>query len=100
MRRVHLRGHDNVLKRLLLHAGALNLGLLMRHLVGIGTPRSLQDYAAALLSAIWVLIRLPETLWDHLAMSYQRSRCLGDLLAHRGDYRLDLSATTVFTTGC
>ena len=26
MRRVHLRGHDNILKRLLLHAGALNLG--------------------------------------------------------------------------
>ena len=31
MRRVHLRGHDNILKRVLLHAGAFNLGLLMRH---------------------------------------------------------------------
>jgi hypothetical protein len=28
MRRVHLRGHDNILKRLLIHAGGLNLGLL------------------------------------------------------------------------
>jgi hypothetical protein len=30
MQRVHLRGHDNILKRLLIHVGALNLGLLMR----------------------------------------------------------------------
>ena len=29
MRRVHLRGHGNILKRVLLHACALNLGLLM-----------------------------------------------------------------------
>src|SRR5882672_9302728 len=42
MRRVHLRGHDNILKRVLLHAGALNLGLLMRTLFGVGTPRGLQ----------------------------------------------------------
>jgi hypothetical protein len=42
MRRVHLRGHDNILKRVLLHAGALNLGLLLRTLCGVGTPRALQ----------------------------------------------------------
>jgi len=34
MRRVHLRGHDNILKRLLIHIGAFNLGLLMRELCG------------------------------------------------------------------
>ena len=42
MRRVHLRGHENTLKRALVQAGAFNLALLMRRLVGIGTPRSLQ----------------------------------------------------------
>lgn len=52
MRRVHLRSHDNILKRLLIHAGALNLGLLMRQLFGIGTPRSLQGRAVALLHAL------------------------------------------------
>ena len=31
MRRTHLRGHANILKRLLVHAGGFNLGLLMRH---------------------------------------------------------------------
>jgi transposase len=42
MRRVHLRGHCNIIKRLLIHACSLNLGLLMRTLYGIGTPRGLQ----------------------------------------------------------
>ena len=42
MRRVHLRGHTNILKRLLIHTGGFNLGQLMRHLIGVGTPRGLQ----------------------------------------------------------
>ena len=47
MRRVHLRGHPNILKRLLVHVCGFNLGLLLRQLTGIGTPRSLQGRAAA-----------------------------------------------------
>ena len=47
MRRVHLRGHPNILKRLLVHVCGFNLGLLMRQLTGVGTPRSLQGRAAA-----------------------------------------------------
>ena len=42
MRRTYLRGHQNILKRLLVHASAFNLGLLMRQLCGRGTPRGLQ----------------------------------------------------------
>jgi hypothetical protein len=41
MRRTHLRGHANILKRLFVHIGDFNLGLLMRTLVGVGTPRGL-----------------------------------------------------------
>ena len=48
MRRVHLRGHPNILKRLLVQVCGFNLGLLMRQLMGVGTPRSLQGRAAAL----------------------------------------------------
>jgi transposase len=43
MRRVHLRGHGNIMKRLLIHACGLNLGLLMRASYGVGTPRGLQN---------------------------------------------------------
>ena len=47
MRRTHLRGHQNILKRLVVHAGAFNLGLLLRQYIGVGTPRGLQDRGSA-----------------------------------------------------
>jgi transposase len=59
LRRVHVRGHENVLKRLFVHAGGFNLGLWMRTLFGVGTPRSLQGRAAALaaaLATLWCLM--------------------------------------------
>ena len=49
MRRLYLRGRENVLKRVLLHVGALNLSLVMRQVFGKGTPRGLQDLSAELL---------------------------------------------------
>ena len=100
MRRVYLRGHNNILKRVLLQAGALNLGLLMRQVVGIGTPRSLQGRALALLRCLWSLIRRPDTRWDAIWTRYRPSVSLDHLLAHRDDRPLDLSVGTVFTTGC
>src|SRR5260370_8767882 len=42
MRRVHLRGRENILKRLLIHLGGFNLSLVMRQLLGKGTPPGLQ----------------------------------------------------------
>jgi transposase len=56
MRRTHLRGHTNILKRLLIHAGGFNLGLVMRHLIGSGTPRGLQDRLAPVITALLVLL--------------------------------------------
>ena len=53
MRRVHLRGHSNILKRVLVHVAGGNLGLLLRHLIGVGTPRGLQG---RVVSAVWALI--------------------------------------------
>jgi transposase len=52
MRRTHLRGHSNILKRLLIHGGAFNLALVMRLCFGIGTPRSLQGRFAAALTVV------------------------------------------------
>jgi len=59
LRRAHVRGHENVLKRLLVHASGFNLGLWMRTLFGIGTPRSLQGRlaaVAAVLRTLWSLV--------------------------------------------
>jgi transposase len=56
MRRVHLRGHGNIIKRLLIHACGLNLGLLMRKLYGVGTPRGLQNGGFAYVFALLLML--------------------------------------------
>jgi transposase len=43
MRRVYLRGRENVLKRQLIHVGAFNLSLIFRQKLGAGTPRELRN---------------------------------------------------------
>lgn len=53
MRREYLRGRENVLKRVLIHVGALNLSLVMRQWLGKGTPRGWQGFSAdALLTGL------------------------------------------------
>lgn len=52
MRRTHLRGHANIIKRLIVHAAGFNLGLLLRSIIGIGKPRRLQDFPGLLLTLI------------------------------------------------
>jgi transposase len=52
MRRVWLRGRENVQKRYLIHVAGYNLGLIMRLLTGAGTPRELIARASAWLFAI------------------------------------------------
>ena len=58
MRRTHLRHHDNIAKRLLVHIAGFNLGLLMRKRFGVGKPRCLQGQPAALLAAFFALLDL------------------------------------------
>ena len=53
MRRVHVRGHENVLKRLLIQVSAFNLGMLMRQSLGMVTPRGLQGRICALMLLIF-----------------------------------------------
>lgn len=41
LRRVHVRGRDNVEKRVLIQTASYNLALVMRTLLGVGTPKGL-----------------------------------------------------------
>jgi transposase len=101
MRRVYLRGHVNIRKRVLLQACALNLGLLMRTLCGVGTPRSLLGCGTTmLLDAFLALIRIPERLWPGSATIWLPSTGLGHRFVHRDVRQLHVSVSTVFTTGC
>ena len=100
MRRTHLRGHTNILKRLLVHISGFNLGLVMRSLFGIGTPRGLQGRLAAAwnsLLALWVHVvdlgrdvRAP--MVDHRPPFTPLHRC--ELLP------VNVSEGALLTTGC
>jgi transposase len=63
MRRTHLRGHQNIYKRLIVHAGGFNLGLLMRVLVGVGKPRRLQGCVRRLIVALGHALTLIAMSW-------------------------------------
>ena len=52
MRRCHLRGHKNILKRQLIHVGAFNLSLILRKLLGAGTPREWKNRAGQVFSQL------------------------------------------------
>src|SRR5215470_6632416 len=57
MRRTHLRGRENILKRQLIHVCAFNLSLIFRQILGAGTPRELNMRGREALAAfIWLQI--------------------------------------------
>jgi transposase len=76
MRRTHLRHHDNISKRLLVHAGGFNLSLVMRKLVGIGKPRRLQGLFSRIFGVLWAMWNVLALIGRELASS---SRGDGDL---------------------
>jgi transposase len=100
MRRVHLRGHTNIRKRLLIHTAAFNLGLLMRQLIGVGTPRGLQGRLMAIVAVLWSVIR---SLW---AAKIDQGRLVRRVLPiERRSIRKSAAVLMgvremVFTTGC
>jgi len=69
LRRVHVRRTANVLKRLLIQAATYNLALLMRTLLGIGTPRGLQGRLRALAAACRDLQRALLAVVDALCLA-------------------------------
>ena len=64
MRRTHLRGQQNILKRLLVHVAGSNLSLVLRRFLGVGTPRGLQGRAAALFGLLRPLLVVLSDLGD------------------------------------
>ncbi len=82
MRRLHLRERGNILKRLLIHDAARNLGLLLRKLVGVGTPKGLQGAISGLqdiLVAIKVRLRQLSRPWRLFHLILSASTFVGSL---------------------
>ena len=76
LRRTHLRGHQNILKRLLVHAGAFNLGLLMRKAFGRGTPRGLQGRRFGVGSLDMAFAMFVERVWKAATRRWRASRLM------------------------
>lgn len=68
MRRAHLRGHEKITKRYLIHVAAFNLGLILRALLGFGTPKGWADARAGCLlrcaSAVRTIWKAVRTIWE------------------------------------
>ena len=100
MRRTHLRGHKNILKRQLIHVGAFNLSLILRQLLGAGTPREWRNRA----NILFLLIPFRLIRWERRnrlhksqnSISYAKS--LAGLRTRVRRWPCQKSAT--YTTGC
>jgi hypothetical protein len=102
MRRTHLRGHPNILKRLLIHVAGFNLGLVMRSLFGIGKPRVLQGLEAGLLRRFCDSAERWAATWSHFLLwlcYWSRSSDLPDLQYWLRD-GLAVGPQRDSTTGC
>jgi transposase len=60
MRRLHLRGRENISKRALIHAAGFNMGVMMRVSYGLRKPRSASGRACAL---VFKLLHLLRAFW-------------------------------------
>jgi len=100
MRRTHLRGHANILKRQLIHVGAFNLSLIFRSLLGSGTPRELRNRESALLFLLLWLFHGPSRPVRRTSSS-PRSARFGWRRNHRYlRYKLCHSGKPNSATGC
>ncbi|HUE87465.1 MAG TPA: transposase [Vicinamibacterales bacterium] len=99
IRRTHLRGHTNILKRVLIHAGGFNLGLVMRHLIGRGTPRGLQGRLGAVIAMLWLFIHAMRGRFDPTSMH----RCIPamrEVPTSSNRFAVNFSAVATYATGC
>ncbi len=106
LRRTHLRGHANIRKRLLMQIAGLNLGLLMRQILGVGKPKALQGRLADLAAALgganvrpWCLPVIMPLLSFHRAIHRLRERTETSLLSQAIGDR-GRRAEPTFTTAC
>ncbi|MGB2714629.1 MAG: transposase [Vicinamibacterales bacterium] len=99
MRRTHLRGHQNILKRVLIHAGGFNLGLLIRSILGVGTPRGLQGRLAAVLATVSALIAVAQHRFTEIRAVRRVMAATSGRLTVPTTLVVNSSATATCTTG-
>jgi transposase len=93
MRRVHLQGRKNILKRLLVHGAGFNLSLILRKAVGVGKPRRLQGLILQLFTLparsfewLWNASRAPRRTLGYFTS--QSSMLAENIAANFGGFRV------------
>lgn len=74
MRRVYLRGRENILKRQLIHVGAFNLSLIFRKTLGAGTPRELRNHEESFIFiniCFWMALETTLAVFNRLCDIFQ-----------------------------
>jgi transposase len=79
MRRTHLRGRENILKRQLIHVCAFNLSLILRRTLGAGTPRELRNRSKGLVLTLIGLLNVLTTLYHAIASLQPSAESLPDI---------------------
>ena len=96
MRRTHLRGHTNILKRLLVHTAGFNLSLILRRNTGKGTPRGMGIPAK---QAVGTLLHQFITAWRATRQLHKLENMPTRITTSNPQLRLRLLKNT-FATGC
>ncbi|HEX5851969.1 MAG TPA: transposase [Solirubrobacteraceae bacterium] len=96
MRRTHLRGHTNILKRLLIHAAGFNLGLVMRTSIGVGTPRGLQGALQVLLASLTRIATMLGAVLGDFTIDFR----LNPLRTRTTEIHMQGSRPMALATGC
>ena len=100
MRRTHLRGHTNILKRILIHVSGFNLGLIMRQMIGVGTPRGLQGRPAVAIAALLVLISAAQRRLAALCAPPRLITAMRGPITSPTTIVVNSSTMATYTTGC
>jgi transposase len=74
LRRMHVRGRNNVSKRVVLQAAAFNLALILRSLTKAGTPRRLADLRKRLIDAFCRILSALEALGGNWVSTFPQER--------------------------
>jgi transposase len=100
MRRVYLRGHENALKRQLIHVGAFNLSLIFRQKLGAGTPRGLRNLQQEVVLVILSFTISCETIADAIVDVAGAFRHRVGVISRSLHRNCRYQFSRGFTTGC
>jgi transposase len=94
MRRVHLRGKNNIAKRALIHAAAFNLSLILRSMLGVGTARQAADLFAALCFSLLRLIQATKSALPATGPRWRKTRATNTHCRHQSPSRQNATLST------